>query len=293
MVKRITTVIIISVFTLPLLFSGCLDFFQEKVHYIYFDGYCNVDNKDDVVVFDANKFIDDISEYSNYTWYFGDGTNASGINITHKYNPEISFPILYISLKLLDNNGMGYLVDCGIVFLYYIGKNMAIADIALPLKQIDKIDGIRLNNSNDLSDTIDWLRVQFSKYGTKNPVDMNLISVHIQYPGKKDFTVNNLKYIQENDYYLHSNSSYFLFNNNYCNNPDFLQFDHLLFPKGWATIYINLTGFNTTLFPNTNINVKIEEKHFSFGEGYTSVKTPDTYNTETITLRDATPSIRK
>ena len=141
-----------------------------------------------------------------------------------------------------------------------------------------------------MSDNIDWLRVQFCKYGTTIPVDMDLISVYIKYSNKISFREDNLIYNPNDNHYLQSNYSYYLFENNFCNNPDFLKFDHLLFQDGRAVIYINLTNYHASLPPNSTIKVKIEGKYFLFSEGYTTVKTPETYNEDIITFWDIIPS---
>ena len=67
MKKMISFVFIIVFIFLSLIVSGCLDDRgeTEKVHYIYFDGEGQVYNRNDIVVFDANKFIEDISKHNS------------------------------------------------------------------------------------------------------------------------------------------------------------------------------------------------------------------------------------
>lgn len=58
---------------------------------------------DETVIFNASGSHDLDGSIMNYTWNFGDGTNGTGINVTHAYTAEGNYTV---TLNITDNDGL-------------------------------------------------------------------------------------------------------------------------------------------------------------------------------------------
>jgi len=271
-------IIIILILISVIIYTRCDD---EQKHYIYFDGRVYLENKNDIVVFDANKFIDDVSKYHDYVWYFGDGKNSSGINVTHCYKYD-DHTLRSIALSFYNNEGEKYLIDCGIIILMFNPSQTS--EVASPAIIIESIDGIRLNKSGVLNDKIDLLKIKIYHICTRVPVDFKTIKIRISRKSELPIYIDDLIYNSNHCYYNQSDCSYYLFENNKCDNPDFADYENLLYRGGTATIYLNLTKNNIPLFPNTSFKLQINGEFWEYMETYRSFTTPESYDSEFVPI---------
>ena len=126
-----TSIIIIFLVVLSILFSGCLEGFKPlDIHTKSSNNFHPVavilaPNKayfGDSIEFDATKSYDSDGKIVFYTWAFGDGDTDEGKKVKHSYKLEddlnIEYPLIYtITLLIMDNNGAG-IAKCHEVKVY-------------------------------------------------------------------------------------------------------------------------------------------------------------------------------